>query len=124
MNFCCEHKSVQDFVAELLDEVRHAEHADVTVDADHGLLDGVSRKNTNFFSKENRGYHIPQKWQIVFIDTFCLSKAVVVNAADEISHESISDFNIDAGENELIEIKDTGAESNLLLFLLDIRKYF
>ena len=50
--------------------------------------------------------------------THCLSKAVVVNATDKIRHESISDFNIDAGENELVEIKDTGAESNLLLFLL------
>ena len=115
MNFRCEHKSVQDFVAELLDEVRHAEHADVAVDADHGLLDGVSRKNTNFFSKENRGYHIPQKWQIVFIDTFCLSKAVVVNATDEISHESISDFNIDAGENKLVEIKHAGAKEISLI---------
>ena len=44
MNFCCEHKSVQDFVAELLDEVRHAEHADVAVDADHGLGEGVKKK--------------------------------------------------------------------------------
>ena len=45
MDFCCEHKSVQDFVAELLDELRHAEHADVAVDADHGLREGVKKKN-------------------------------------------------------------------------------
>ena len=61
MNFCCEHKSVQDFVAELLDEVHHAEHADVAVDADHGLLDGVSRKNSNFLAKKIEGITIP-KW--------------------------------------------------------------
>ena len=47
MNFCCEHKSVQDFVAELLDEVHHAEHADVAVDADHGLKDGVKKTKAN-----------------------------------------------------------------------------
>ena len=48
--------------------------------------------------------------------THFLSKAVVVNATDEIRHEPISDFNIDAGEDELIEIKDTGAASIVLYY--------
>ena len=43
VNFCCEHKSVPNFVAELLDEVRQAEHADVAVDADHGLRNYVKK---------------------------------------------------------------------------------
>ena len=43
--------------------------------------------------------------------THFLSKAVVVNATDEVSHEPFSDFDIDAGENELIEVKHAGAAS-------------
>ena len=53
--------------------------------------------------------------------THFLSKAVVVNATDKIRHESISDFNIDAGENKLVEIKHAGAKE-VLLFLLNCKK--
>ena len=46
MDFCRKHKAVQDFIAELLDKVRQAEHPDVVaVDADHGLREDVKNKN-------------------------------------------------------------------------------
>ena len=54
MDFCCEHKSVQDFIAELLDKVRHAEHADVAVDADHGLKGNEGVKKNRPFTKASK----------------------------------------------------------------------
>ena len=52
---------------------------------------------------------------ILILLTNFLSKAVVVNTTDKIRHESISDFNIDAGENELVEIKHAGAKEISLI---------
>ena len=37
-----------------------------------------------------------------------LGEAVVVDTADEIGHKSVSDIDVDARENELIEVQYTG----------------
>ena len=37
-----------------------------------------------------------------------LGEAVVVDTADEIGHKSVSDIDVDARENELIEVQHTG----------------
>ena len=77
------------------------------------VFEKVSRKKMPFTKavyQINHSKHFLKK--LHFLTNF-LSKAVVVNSTDEVSHESCSDFNINARENELIEIKHTGAASIL-----------
>ena len=63
----------------------------------------------NIFNKFSHEFLHGEHYKLVVDAADCLGKVVIIDAANEIGHEVMPDLRINAGENKLKKIKDTGA---------------
>ena len=61
------------------------------------------------FNKFSHEFLHGEPYKLVVDAADCLGKVVIIDAANEIGHEVMPDLRINAGENKLKKIKDTGA---------------